>query len=48
MSTKVGLAMLVLGGMHFFNLFNFDKMRRKAKHAEKTTGADTPPLVPHR
>lgn len=29
-STKVGLALVVLGGMHFFNLFNFDKMRRKA------------------
>ncbi len=33
-STKVGLAMLVLGAMHFFNLFNFDKMRRKAKRSE--------------
>lgn len=33
-STKVGLAMLVLGAMHFFNLFNFDKMRRKAKRPE--------------
>ena len=32
-STKVGLAMLVLGAMHFFNLFNFDKMRRRAKRS---------------
>ena len=31
LSVKVGTVMLVLGGMHFFNLFNFDKMRRKAR-----------------
>lgn len=31
LGTKVGLVLLVLGGMHFFNMFNFDKMRRKAK-----------------
>jgi hypothetical protein len=42
-STKFGLVLVVLGAMHFFNLFNFDKMRRKAKRpvagadAEKTT-----------
>jgi hypothetical protein len=30
LSTKLGLVLLVLGGMHFFNMFNFDKMRRKA------------------
>jgi len=30
MSTKVGLVLLVLGGMHFFNLYVFSKMRRKA------------------
>lgn len=29
-STKVGFVLVVLGAMHFFNLFNFDKMRRKA------------------
>ncbi|MFO1451768.1 MAG: hypothetical protein U1F61_26635 [Opitutaceae bacterium] len=28
-STKLGVVLLVLGGMHFFNVFNFDKMRRK-------------------
>lgn len=28
-STKIGIVLLVLGGMHFFNMFNFDKMRRK-------------------
>ena len=29
LSTKVGLVLLVLGGMHFFNLFIFSKMRRR-------------------
>ncbi|MFN7142049.1 MAG: carboxypeptidase-like regulatory domain-containing protein [Limisphaerales bacterium] len=29
LSTKVGLVLLVLGGMHFFNLFVFAKMRRR-------------------
>lgn len=30
-SWKVGVVLVVLGGMHFFNIFNFAKMRRKAK-----------------
>src|SRR3954470_23187546 len=30
LSTKVGLVLLVLGGMHFFNLYLFSKMRRRA------------------
>jgi hypothetical protein len=30
LSTKIGLVLVVLGVMHFFNMFNFDKMRRKA------------------
>lgn len=34
LSTKLGLVLLVLGGMHFFNMFNFDKMRRKALRTE--------------
>jgi hypothetical protein len=29
LSTKIGLVLVVLGGMHFFNVFNFAKMRRK-------------------
>jgi Na+/melibiose symporter-like transporter len=29
LSTKVGLVLLVLGAMHFFNLFIFSKMRRR-------------------
>lgn len=38
-ATKLGVVTLVLGGMHFFNMFNFDKMRRKGKR-------NTPPPVP--
>ncbi len=30
LSTKIGVVMLVLGAMHFFNLFVFSKMRRRA------------------
>jgi len=30
LSTKIGLVLVVLGVMHFFNMFNFDKMRQKA------------------
>ena len=29
-STKLGIVILVLGGMHFFNMFNFSRMRKKA------------------
>ena len=34
-STKMGMVLLVLGAMHFFNLYVFAKMRRRAllKHA---------------
>jgi hypothetical protein len=30
LSTKVGAVLLVLGGMHFFNLYVFSKMRKRA------------------
>src|ERR1044071_9454538 len=40
LSVKVGMVLLVLGGMHFFNLFLFSRMRRRANtHNE-------PPVVP--
>ena len=38
-ATKLGFVMLVLGAMHFFNMFNFNKMRRKGR-------APTPPAIP--
>ncbi len=31
LSTKIGVVLLVLGGMHFFNLFLFARMRRRAQ-----------------
>ncbi len=31
LSTKIGFALLFLGGMHFFNMFNFNNMRKKAR-----------------
>lgn len=30
-SFKIGVVLVVLGAMHFFNVFNFAKIRRKAK-----------------
>ncbi len=39
-ATKLGIVMLVLGGMHFFNMYNFDKMRRKGRAGQK------PPELP--
>ena len=29
LGSKLGVVLLVLGAMHFFNMFNFHKMRRK-------------------
>jgi hypothetical protein len=45
LSTKLGVVMLVLGAMHFFNLFNFDKMRRKGLRPEGGTPAQPPQLI---
>jgi len=41
LSTKIGLVLLVLGGMHFFNLAVFSAMRRRAVNQHK------PPVLPH-
>jgi hypothetical protein len=30
-ATRIGVVLVVLGAMHFFNMFNFDKMRRKGR-----------------
>ncbi|MEM7789816.1 MAG: hypothetical protein AAF546_00310 [Verrucomicrobiota bacterium] len=30
-ATKIGIVLIVLGLMHFFNMFNFDKMRKKGR-----------------
>ena len=34
-STKIGIVLLALGGMHFFNMFNFANMRSKAKRQDR-------------
>src|SRR5712692_5894619 len=41
LSVKVGMVLLVLGGMHFFNLFIFSRMRRRA-----TLRTAPPPVAP--
>jgi hypothetical protein len=42
LSYKVGMVLLVLGGMHFFNLFIFSRMRRRAnvQYATPPVGPD--------
>ena len=32
LSDKVGLVLLILGGMHFFNLFVFSRIRNRGRH----------------
>lgn len=48
LSSKLGVVLLVLGVMHFFNMFNLDKMRRKGTRIELPVAAPivTPPPVP--
>jgi hypothetical protein len=41
LSWKVGLVLLVLGGMHFFNLYIFSRMRRRS-----TLYDAPPPIMP--
>jgi hypothetical protein len=40
LSWKVGMVLVVLGGMHFFNLFIFSRMRRRKPHDNR------PPIRP--
>ena len=46
LSTKVGLVLLILGGMHFFNVFNFAKIRRKSRRSVIDSGVPLTPLNP--
>ena len=42
LSVKIGMVLLVLGGMHLFNLFVFSRMRRRATtHHQPPVGPDT-------
>ena len=45
LSTKVGLVLVVLGVMHFFNLFIFSRMRSRAT-AQKPHPPVIPPALP--
>ena len=47
LSTKVGLVLLVLGFMHFFNLFVFTRMRRRALSHRPPPLYSTPSPVVH-
>lgn len=47
LSTKIGLVLLVLGFMHFFNLGVFTTCRRRAIGARAPGGIVPPPLVPN-
>ena len=42
LSTKIGLVLVVLGVMHFFNLYVFSKLRRRGLQHRSTT----PPPLP--
>ena len=43
---KVGLVLVVLGGMHFFNLFVLAKMRRTAINDQNPKPAPPAPVLP--
>ena len=47
LSTKVGLVLLVLGFMHFFNLALFSACRRKALHERAGANARFAQPLPH-
>jgi len=46
LSDKMGMVMLILGGMHFFNLYVFSRIRRNARLA-RPPAAPIPPVAPN-
>lgn len=44
LSTKIGMVLVVLGIMHFFNLFVFSKMRRRAAAHKQPPPPAFPPV----
>jgi hypothetical protein len=46
LSWKVGLVLVVLGGMHFFNLYVFSRIRRRPQPLFKDTGESMPRTAP--
>lgn len=45
LSDKMGMVMLILGGMHFFNLYVFSRIRRNAR-VTRPPLMPTPPVAP--
>ena len=45
-SDKIGVVLLVLGGMHFFNLFVFSRMRKRSQVRTTSNMAFTSPIAP--
>ena len=43
MSVKIGIVLLILGMMHFFNMFNIGRMRRKALKKDTPDDSANPP-----
>lgn len=46
LSTKVGMVLMVLGVMHFFNMYVFTRMRRRALQQQRE--GTEPPFLPAR
>jgi len=48
LSDKMGMVMLILGGMHFFNLYVFSRIRRNAQVPRRPAPPSTlhPPVTP--
>lgn len=46
LSDKMGMVLLILGGMHFFNLYVFSSIRRNAR-LSRAPLVPTPPVAPN-
>lgn len=46
LSDKMGMVLLILGAMHFFNLYVFSRIRKSARQS-RTPLAPTPPVAPN-
>jgi hypothetical protein len=46
LSDKMGMVLLILGGMHFFNLYVFSRIRRSAR-TNRTPVMPPPPVAPN-
>lgn len=45
MSIKIGIVLLILGGMHYFNMFNIAMMRRKSLRRRNAIGDSGSPNI---